>query len=455
MKKAVLFYLLMCVGAISMRAQNVGINASGAAPDASALLDLSATNSGFLVPRMTLAQRNAIANPANSLLIYQVNGTTGYYYNEGTPAAPNWVRLYDGEGWSITGNNNTNAAANFLGTTNNVALRIRTNDIERFEVSTGTATTGGHLRAYNAGTAAAPTYAWSGAGGTTVGMFRPASNTLAFSTGSTERMRITGAGFFGIRTAAPLRMMHVSNGGIPVGAAPMAFFENVSTSGVPALAYNSATNNAYNAFEGATEYSGAAAVAGIFGLHLYGGPLNSYGIGTRGQSNDWQGTGVQGGRVNNGGIDAGWGGLFIADLGYTGGLFNASDARLKKDVKTLENALELLNQVNVVSYLYDTEQYPHLGFGSAREYGVIAQEIAEVLPEIVKSKALPVDLYKATNPHQATEEATVEMFQMVDYTRLIPLLVKGLQEQQTMIELQQQTIEQLLERVASLESANE
>ncbi len=51
-------------------AQNVGINYTGAAPNASAVLDISSTTSGLLVPRMTTAQMNAIAAPALSLVIY-------------------------------------------------------------------------------------------------------------------------------------------------------------------------------------------------------------------------------------------------------------------------------------------------------------------------------------------------------------------------------------------------
>ncbi len=51
-------------------AQNVGINKTGAAPNASSLLDISSTTSGLLVPRMTTAQMNAIAAPALSLVIY-------------------------------------------------------------------------------------------------------------------------------------------------------------------------------------------------------------------------------------------------------------------------------------------------------------------------------------------------------------------------------------------------
>lgn len=49
-------------------AQRVGIGTNS--PDSSALLELKSTNSGFLPPRMTFAQRNAIVSPAAGLMIY-------------------------------------------------------------------------------------------------------------------------------------------------------------------------------------------------------------------------------------------------------------------------------------------------------------------------------------------------------------------------------------------------
>ncbi len=59
-------------------AQNVGIGTTS--PDASSLLELSSTNSGFLLPRMTQAQRDGIPAPATGLLIYQTDFSRGFYY---------------------------------------------------------------------------------------------------------------------------------------------------------------------------------------------------------------------------------------------------------------------------------------------------------------------------------------------------------------------------------------
>lgn len=66
-----------------------GISSTGAAPDASAMLDVISTTSGFLTPRMTVAQKSAISTPATGLLIYQTDGTAGFYYYNGTT----WVLI--------------------------------------------------------------------------------------------------------------------------------------------------------------------------------------------------------------------------------------------------------------------------------------------------------------------------------------------------------------------------
>src|SRR5262245_13530657 len=60
-------------------AQNIGIN--NPAPDASSLLDLTSTTKGFLVPRMTTTERNAIPAPAIGLLVYDTSLNRFYYYD--------------------------------------------------------------------------------------------------------------------------------------------------------------------------------------------------------------------------------------------------------------------------------------------------------------------------------------------------------------------------------------
>jgi hypothetical protein len=60
----------------------VAINTTGAEPDNSAMLDVSSTTKGMLIPRMTQAERNAINAPAEGLMIFQTDETTGFYYHQ-------------------------------------------------------------------------------------------------------------------------------------------------------------------------------------------------------------------------------------------------------------------------------------------------------------------------------------------------------------------------------------
>jgi len=70
--------------------------------DASAVFEANSDDQGMLAPRLSLAQRNAIVNPATSLLIYQTDNTPGYYYNAGSAGSPAWERLQVASG-AVTG----------------------------------------------------------------------------------------------------------------------------------------------------------------------------------------------------------------------------------------------------------------------------------------------------------------------------------------------------------------
>jgi hypothetical protein len=62
----------------------VAVNETGNQPDASAMLDMQNSTKGFLPPRMTAAQKGAIAAPATGLMIYQTDAPTGLYVYDGT-----------------------------------------------------------------------------------------------------------------------------------------------------------------------------------------------------------------------------------------------------------------------------------------------------------------------------------------------------------------------------------
>ena len=57
--------------------------------DNSAVLAVQSKNRGLLLPRMSLAERDAIENPTTSLLVFQTDETPGFYYYNGAE----WVNL--------------------------------------------------------------------------------------------------------------------------------------------------------------------------------------------------------------------------------------------------------------------------------------------------------------------------------------------------------------------------
>jgi hypothetical protein len=95
MKKLFIVCVLSSISYYSI-AQNVGINTTGATPDASAALDIDYSDKGLLIPRVSLTSNNDVVTipaPATSLLVYNTNaamtsGAVGYWYWDGAA----WVQ---------------------------------------------------------------------------------------------------------------------------------------------------------------------------------------------------------------------------------------------------------------------------------------------------------------------------------------------------------------------------
>ena len=78
---AIIYFIFLLSGFQSLFAQNVAINATGAMPNASAMLDVASTTKGLLMPRMTTTERNAIASPATGLQVYNTSTNTNDTFN--------------------------------------------------------------------------------------------------------------------------------------------------------------------------------------------------------------------------------------------------------------------------------------------------------------------------------------------------------------------------------------
>lgn len=76
----VVFTLVLMIASLSSYCQNnIGIGTS--TPDGSSILELSAQDKGFLVPRLTQAQRQSISNPATGLLVYDLTASCFFYFD--------------------------------------------------------------------------------------------------------------------------------------------------------------------------------------------------------------------------------------------------------------------------------------------------------------------------------------------------------------------------------------
>lgn len=115
---------------------NVGI---GNAANTSAILDANATDKGLLIPRVSLTAKNSalpVTSPATSLLVYNIatagtvpnNVIPGFYYWNSTA----WVEFStnaNANDWTLLGNAGTSATTNFIGTTDNVNVVFRRNNL--------------------------------------------------------------------------------------------------------------------------------------------------------------------------------------------------------------------------------------------------------------------------------------------------------------------------------------
>ncbi len=119
----------------------------------------------------------------------------------------------------------------------------------------------------------------------------------------------------------------------------------------------------------------------------------------------------------------------------TGAITACSDFRYKKDIKPLNNSLTNLMKLNGVTYHWRTDEFPQKNFTDSLQIGVIAQEVKKIYPHLVFTDT---DGYKS-----------------VDYSKLTPILLEAIKEQQQMIKMQQLELENqkkmLLEFQASLD----
>jgi len=154
MKKLITFLFLTFLS-FNLFSQGVSINTDGSNPDNSAILDVKSTSKGVLIPRMTQSERSSISTPSNGLMVYQTNGTSGFYFYDGS----SWVRLAtgteslytEGTGVDITNNVVTNTSPDQTVSLTSGGATTITGTYPNFTISSTDNNSGGTVTSIGAG----------------------------------------------------------------------------------------------------------------------------------------------------------------------------------------------------------------------------------------------------------------------------------------------------------------
>lgn len=124
------------------------------------------------------------------------------------------------------------------------------------------------------------------------------------------------------------------------------------------------------------------------------------------------------------------------NLAYTGTLTPPSDIKLKNNITQISNGLSKILQLEPKYYTFKVDEYPTMNFAKGYHYGLIAQELENIFPELVSENV------NTTLDPETHKETTVN-YKGINYIELIPLLIQGMKEQQVIIEKQQKEIDEL------------
>lgn len=244
-------------------------------------------------------------------------------------------------------------------------------------------------------------------------------NGLQFRANSAVRMVINNSGNVGIGTTNPTTQLHIRGGAS--GAVPTslgsAVFENDDDSNINILAPGDKTTGIWfdhPGDDGSIIFNHSSVQHG-FSFRIDGNTLMQI-------TND--------GNVSIGAIfqpdeklEVLGNGRFTGTVTASCGVLSCSDIRYKKNITPLQNALARIQLLNGVYYHWDQDKFPDYAFSDQRQIGIIAQELESIFPEMVHTDS---DGYKT-----------------VDYSRMTPVLLEAIKEQQAQISSQQQQIDQL------------
>lgn len=243
---------------------------------------------------------------------------------------------------------------------------------------------------------------------------------ILFGTNSTDRMVILNTGEVGIGTSSPTSPLHVSSS-LSTSYTGVAKHVNTSTGTLTFASSN--IGGGSGVYTTGTYVGDWAAVSGGSGQGW-----GQYGNSSNSTTNYAVYGNASGGTTNYS--------LYCAGNGvYTGTWSSSSDVKLKKDVNPIEGGLSTIMKLKPSSYYFKTGDaaYKSMNLASGLHYGFIAQELEKVIPSLVSDNVHA----SPENPNEKIE------YKGVNYTELIPILTKAIQEQQAQIEELKKEVEVL------------
>ena len=217
---------------------------------------------------------------------------------------------------------------------------------------------------------------------------------LDFYGGGINRMVITNGGRVGIGTTSPQQHLSIGTG--------MNIDQNNSNNG----SLNSGLTFGSGSGEGIASNRSGDMNRNSYGLDFYAGGINRMCIRNDGRV----GIGIT---VPQHSLHV-VGNILASGTVQAVGIPTPSDIRYKKNILPITSALKTVMALSGYTYLLRKEEFPEWSFDSKPQYGLIAQEVETVLPELVYTGA---DGYKA-----------------IEYSRIIPFLIESIKEQQKQID---------------------
>lgn len=173
MKKNNLYLVAIILAGYTANAQGVGIGTN--TPATSSILELSATNKGFLMPRMSTGNRTSIANPATGLQVFDTTTNTIWYQNGTT-----WINSGASSADDLGDHSATQA---LILNDNELKLRGTTDSNNKLVYNSAvngpslTGSAGGSLSTFD-GTTATTALTWKSAGNVGIGTTTPFADAM-------------------------------------------------------------------------------------------------------------------------------------------------------------------------------------------------------------------------------------------------------------------------------------